>query len=97
MKILAVAIVLASSVFFGCVPPANTNQSTNANSNAAASNAKWDAYVEQFLTDYFAANPTFAVYQGRHEFDGKFPDWSTEGLYKEIARLISERVKASAF
>jgi uncharacterized protein (DUF885 family) len=97
MKILAVAIVLASSVFFGCVPPANTNQSTNANSNAAASNAKWDAYVEQFLTDYFAANPTFAVYQGRHEFDGKFPDWSTEGLNKEIARLKSEREKASAF
>lgn len=97
MKYLAVIVLLASSIFFGCVPPANTNQSTNANSNATASNAKWDAYVEQFLTDYFTANPTFAVVQGKHEFDGKFPDWSAEGLNKEIARLKSEREKASAF
>jgi uncharacterized protein (DUF885 family) len=97
MKYLSVIVLLASSIFSGCVPPANTNQATNANSNATASNAKWDAYVEQFLTDYFTANPTFAVYQGRHEFDGKFPDWSTEGLNKEIARLKSERDKASAF
>ncbi len=89
--LLGLAIVMIS-----CIPPTNTNQTANANSNAA-SNAKWDAYVEQFLTDYFTANPTFAVYQGRHEFDGKFPDWSVDGLNKEIARLKSERGKAAAF
>ena len=97
MRILAVMIAIASSVIlFGCQPqPTNSNQA--ANSNAATPSAKWDAYVEQFLTDYFTANPTFAVYQGRHEFDGKFPDWSTDGLNKEIARLKSEREKAAAF
>ena len=97
MKFLAAAIILAWTVIFlGCEPQStNTNQTTN--SNAGASNAKWDAYVDQFLTDYFTANPTFAVYQGRHEFDGKFPDWSADGLNKEIARLKSEREKASAF
>ena len=26
------------------------------------------------------ANPLFAVYQGRHDFDGRFPDWSDAGL-----------------
>ena len=67
------------------------------NSNATAANPKWDAYVEQFLTDYFNANPPFAVNQGRHEFDGKLPDWTSEGLSKEIARLKSEREKAAAF
>ncbi|MBA3351045.1 MAG: DUF885 domain-containing protein [Blastocatellia bacterium] len=67
-----------------------------ANSNPA-SNAKWDAYVEQFLNDYFTANPNFAVYQGRHEFDGRLPDWSADGLSKEITRLRSEREKAFAF
>src|SRR5215203_5701584 len=83
-------------MFLGCQPqPMNTNQAANTNANAA-SNAKWDAHVEQFLTDYFTANPTTAVYQGRHEFDGKFPDWSPDGLNKEIARLKSEREKASA-
>ena len=67
------------------------------NSNATDANPKWDAYVEQFLTDYFTANPPFAVNQGRHEFDGKLPDWTSEGLSKEIARLKSEREKAAAF
>src|SRR5215203_7202627 len=92
------SIVLSLLLMLGCQPPAsNTNQAANSNSNSTASNAKWDSYVEQFLTDYFTANPTAGVYQGRHEFDGKFPDWSPDGLNKEIARLKSEREKASAF
>ena len=40
----------------------------------------WGDYVETFLDGYFKINPTFAVYQGKHEFDGKLPDWSAEGL-----------------
>jgi len=80
----------------GCQPAGNSNMTSNTN-QAGVTNAKWDAYVEQFLTGYFTANPTTAVYQGKHEFDGKLPDWSEEGLKKEIARLKSEREKASAF
>ena len=57
----------------------------------------WDAYVDEFLRGYFAANPDFAVQAGRHEFDGQLPDWSEDGLRKEIARLHAEREKASAF
>ena len=92
------SIVFPLLLMLGCQPPAaNTNQATNANSNSTASNSKWDSYVEQFLTDYFTANPTVAVIQGRHEFDGKFPDWSSDGLNKEIGRLKAEREKASAF
>jgi uncharacterized protein (DUF885 family) len=97
-SILILASITILIVLSGCQPPpSNTNQASNTTSNTGAANAKWDSYVEQFLTDYFTANPTFAVYQGRHEFDGKFPDWSTDGLNKEIARLKSEREKASAF
>jgi hypothetical protein len=77
-----------------CVQTPQNNNASNANS---ASNPKWDAYVEQFLNNYFAANPTFAVLQGKHEYDGKFPDWSQQGLNNEIARLKSEREKATAF
>lgn len=40
----------------------------------------WGGFMEQFLEGYFPVNPTFAVYQGRHEFDGKLPDWSEAGL-----------------
>jgi len=58
---------------------------------------QWDAHVQGFLDDYFRANPTFAVYQGKHEYDGQFPDWSAAGVQAEIARLHRERDRASAF
>ena len=57
----------------------------------------WDTYVQHFLDDYFRANPTFAVYQGKHEYDGQFPDWSVGGVQAEIARLHREQALASAF
>ena len=57
----------------------------------------WDAYVQGFLDDYFRANPTFAVFQGKHEYDGQFPNWSAAGVEAEIARLHREQARASAF
>lgn len=93
----AILITAVCFTLHGCQYTAsNANQSMNANSSAA-SNAKWDQYVEQFLKDYFDANPQFAVYSGKHEYDGKLADWSEAGLSKEIARLKSEREKATAF
>ena len=49
-----------------------------------AAGAKWDAYVETFLNDYFVAHPDIAVQAGRHEFDGQLPDWSEAGLRREV-------------
>jgi hypothetical protein len=80
----------------GCAPQ-NSNVNQTANTNSGGANAKWDAYADQFITDHFTANPHFGVYQGRHEFDGKLPDWSADGLNREIARLKGERDKAAAF
>ena len=40
----------------------------------------WDVFVDQFIEHYFILQPTFAVNAGRHEFDGKLPDWSPAGL-----------------
>ena len=98
MKRLSIALLFATFMCLaGCVQPGqNGNVATNANS-AGAANPKWDAYVDQFLNEYFAANPTFAVYQGKHEYDGKFPDWSADGLTKEIARLKTKREQAAEF
>lgn len=58
---------------------------------------EWDAYVTQYLDSYLAAHPDVAVVAGRHEFDGKLPDWSAEGIKKEIQRLHAEHDRASAF
>jgi hypothetical protein len=64
---------------------------------AGDANRRWDAHVERFLNEYFAARPDAAVQAGRHEFDGQLPDWSEEGLRNEIARLHAEREAASKF
>ena len=95
MKIkIIVVLFIFSSLFIGCQPVANTNQASN---TATAGKPEWDSYVDKFLSDYFEANPTFAVLQGKHEYDGKFPDWSDAGLQKEITRLKTERERAAGF
>ncbi len=58
---------------------------------------EWDKFVSGFIETYFQANPLFAVYQGRHEFDGRFPDWSDAGLQKWIRRLHQLRDSAATF
>lgn len=48
------------------------------------SSSVWGGYLSSFLDSYFPVNPTFAIYQGKHEFDGQLPDWSPEGLKKMV-------------
>jgi hypothetical protein len=62
------------------------------NTNAA----DWNAYVQGYLDAYFAAHD-YAVAEGRHEFDGKLPDFSSQGLAREIARLHAARQQVLAF
>jgi uncharacterized protein (DUF885 family) len=64
---------------------------------APAAGPSWSQFVGAYLEAWFKANPTQAVNAGRHEFDGVMPDWSPEGLTKEIARLHAARQQASAF
>lgn len=59
--------------------------------------AAWDAFTKQSLEAYFQAHPAFAVVAGRHEHDGRLPDWSAEGIAKEIERLKAQRGEALAF
>jgi uncharacterized protein (DUF885 family) len=84
-------LAAAAVAFYLCIPTSAGAQS------ASTLGAEWDAYVEQFLNGYFAANPDAAVAAGKHEFDGKLPDWSDAGLRREVARLKAERAKVSAF
>ena len=65
---------------------------------ASGSGAKnWTEFRDNFLAGYFPLNPNFAVYQGKHEFDGKLPDWSPEGLKKQIDFLEKTIADAKAF
>lgn len=57
----------------------------------------WDAFVTQYLDAYFAMRPDAAVWAGRHEFDGRLPDWSAAGLRRQGEMLRDLRQRAMAF
>jgi uncharacterized protein (DUF885 family) len=92
----ALCIVLALAALAGCdrsTPPA----ARATEPPAPVVNVEWSKYVDEFVESYFRANPSFAVWQGRHEFDGQMPDWSAEGIKKEVARMEQMRTKAVGF
>jgi len=53
----------------------------------------WKDFAQASVDRYFALNPSDAVYQGAHQFDGKLPDWSEAGLKAQtdfLHQLIDE-------
>ena len=62
----------------------------------AANTAVWPQLVEGWIESDLKANPINAAYQGRHEYDGLFPDWSDAGLKAEAQRLKDWEAKAKA-
>lgn len=42
--------------------------------------ANWEDFQNRFIERAFELDPTFGAGQGKHEFDGRLPDWSEEGL-----------------
>jgi hypothetical protein len=63
----------------------------------AAEAGAWPAFVDRFIEAHLEANPAFAVDAGRHEFDGRLPDWSRAGIEREIGRLRAAQDDAAAF
>lgn len=88
----AVAVALLS----GCDRSAEPTQHATT-LPAAAINVEWSKHLDTFIEEYFAANPSFAVGAGRHEFDGQLRDLSAAGIRQEIERLEQARERASAF
>ncbi|MCX7357337.1 MAG: DUF885 domain-containing protein [Alphaproteobacteria bacterium] len=42
--------------------------------------SRWADFQNAFIERAFEIDPTFAAGQGRHEYDGRLPDWSEAGL-----------------
>jgi len=64
---------------------------------AAPTSQAWDAFRDAFIDGYFELNPTFAVTQGRHEFDGQIGDWSAAGFARRVEFLRQAVADAGAF
>jgi hypothetical protein len=93
VKSSLVLFLTVSLLAGGCVRYSRSDKTTSANTSAT----NWSLYVDEFIDGYFNAHPDFAVRAGRHEFDGKLPDWSTSGIANEIKRLHAEKDRVAKF
>lgn len=59
--------------------------------------AGWDSFVSDFIESYFEFNPPAAVNAGRHEFDGRMPDLSEQGIADAVQWLRDTRQRAGEF
>lgn len=92
MKLCRLVVVFACGIAVCCAWGCQSQQDT-----PAPRAVDWNTFVTALQEAYFKANPAFAVYQGRHEFDGQLPDWSADGIKNWIVSLRTLREKAVAF
>jgi len=93
-RALLMGMLAASVAACAAVPPDTAGPAA---APAAAPAADFNAFRDAFLQRYFELDPYFAVYQGRHEFDGQIPDWSDEGLKRMQDFLRSSIADAGKF
>lgn len=89
--LISIAIVQSLGCKQTTAPNATTAETPSSNMQS------WNSYLDNYLNEYFTAHPDLAVSLGRHDFDGKLPDWSSAGLQREIDRLRSARERAQSF
>lgn len=82
MKAVAAALALAALPLTGAAPPPA----------AVAPASGWATFRDGFIEQWFRLDPSNAVYQGRHDFDGGLPDWSATGLQAQ-ATFLREAVR----
>lgn len=93
----AAKVLLALAVLSVILPACRVNRRERNRQSRADQLGNWETFRNEFLESYFIARPDFAVRAGRHEFDGKLPDWSSEGIAKEVARLRELKTQVANF
>ena len=99
IRVLLLAACVAAALS-GCKQSASTAPAgTDAPAATAAANddASLDKAVDVFIDGYFQRNPVFAAGAGRHEYDGRLPDYSPAGLKASIDWLHAQRDAFAAF
>ncbi len=94
-KLAAIAMPL-TLVLAGGLAAAEVGRDPDA-ATAARADSGWATFRDAFLERYFALDPSFAIYQGRHDFDGKLPDWSEAGLKARADFLRKSIADAQGF
>jgi hypothetical protein len=59
--------------------------------------SEWPGFVADTFEHLFTLDPPYAVQEGRHEFDGRLPDWSAAGIQQIGLFWHSTLDQANAF
>jgi len=70
---------------------------TIANSSGQEVKNNWDSFVTDFVESYFKQNPDWAVYNGRHEYDGQIADYSDKGIRARVVWYKKQKGLADIF
>lgn len=89
--------LLTALVALGCAACSPGGDTIVGGNMTAQATMSWDDFVKNSIEQWFKLDPAFAVYQGRHDFDGKLPDWSEKGLDAKAAFLKETVRKARTF
>src|SRR4051794_22289768 len=80
MKVMLLSAVACVALAACNVSTSTNNTTTVANTTTAVTAKPWPPFRDGFVEGLFKLDPAFAVYQGKHEYDGGIPDWSPAGL-----------------
>ena len=95
---LATSVLVA--LLAGCkqpAAPATDIAAVPATAAPATGDATWQPAVDDFISGFFQHFPTWGANAGKHEFDGKLPDFSPQGLKANIDWLHAQRDRFSGF
>jgi hypothetical protein len=95
-------LVLCVLLAFGVTVPASsqpqpTSPQTLPVTTTAGREVAFESAVDDFIQGVFDRNPVFGAKAGKHEFDGRLPDFSSGGLNAHAAWLHTERDQFAAF
>ncbi len=100
-RTLPLAALIAITLLAGCeqasVPTAIPGSTAQTSAPPADEGVIWQAAINGFINGYFERYPTFAANAGKHEFDGKLPDYSAESLTRNARWLHAQRHEFASF
>ena len=105
LRVLTLSAVITAALLAGCskdqaAPPGDAAAPAPAATASKASTDKTAALgtaVDAFIQGMFEHNPVFAANAGKHEYDGKLPDYSPEGLKAMADWLHAQHDTFAAF
>ena len=99
-RLVTLSAFVAAALVAGCKQNTTAPAPTAPPSTAAATandSAALTSAVDAFIEGAFQRNPVFAANAGKHDFDGKLPDYSPAGLKADTDWLHAQRDKFAAF